>query len=114
MTGKFNLLYFFKGAGIEDWWKALGMFWRIIVVIFLIILMTSGIRTVIGWFIKPQQNVNKPTVITTPFSHVDKIDQTSTQISMTEKTWEAGFGGGVIRYDDKDGIGAWSWIRKRW
>ena len=102
---KFNLSYFFSGDGLKDWWKAAGMFWRIIVIILALIALTVGAQTVIGWFIKPQQNVNKPHVIVTPFAKVEKIDQTSTQVNVSpEKPWELGAGIGALRFDNKDGV----------
>ncbi len=113
MVGKFNLLYFFKGAGLEDWWKALGLGWRLLVIGVGVIVLLSGARTVVGWFIKPQQNVNKPTVVVTPFARVDKIDQTSTQISMNEKSWELSLGMGVMRYDNKDGVIVGATIKRK-
>ena len=110
----FDLLYFFKGEGLKDWWKALGMGWRLLVIAISIITLLTGVRTVVGWFIKPQQNVNKPTVVVTPFAKVDKIDQTSTQISMTEKAWEAGIYFGGIRYDNKDGVMIGCSLKRKW
>jgi hypothetical protein len=110
---KWNLQYFLTGDGLKDWWKAAGNLWRGLAIIAGLVAFTVGAQTVIGWFIKPQQNINKPTVVVTPFSRVDKIDQTSTQISISEKTWEVGVGGGGLRYDNKDGICAFGWVKKK-
>jgi len=59
-------------------------------------------------FPKPSQNIHKPTAIVTPFAKVEKLDQSSQQILVEEKPWEVAVGGGVMRYDNKDGaiIGA--------
>ena len=108
---KFSLNYLIAGEGIKDWYKALGNGWRIAVIVTLGAFLILGIR---GCFVKQPQNINKPHVIVTPFAKVEKIDQTSTQISMTEKTWEAGLGGGAITYDNKSGVGVWGWLKKKW
>jgi hypothetical protein len=55
-------------------------------------------------FVREPQNVNKPRVIVTPFAHVGSIDQTSTQVSMNEKSWEASIFGGGFTYDSKLGM----------
>jgi hypothetical protein len=61
-------------------------------------------------FFPTKSNVNKPVTIVTPFAKVEKIDNTSTQISVEkEKSFEVGAGGGGLRYDNKDGMffGGW-------
>ena len=114
MADKFDLKYLFTGEGLKDWYKALGAGWRLVVIFVAIVTIVTGVRSVIGWFVKPQQNINKPSVIITPFARVDKIDQTSTQISMNEKTWETGLFGGGVRWDNKDGVFFGCSIKKRW
>jgi len=112
---KFDLKYLLIGEGAKDWYKALGNGWRLALIgIVLILIIAGGITIKNFLFPKPSQNVNKPTAVALPFSKVDKIDQTSTQILMEEKSWEAGVGGGVITYDNKAGMAVGGWVKKKW
>lgn len=110
MQGKFDLGYFIKGSGLEDWWKALGLGWRLIVFGVFIFFLISGIR---GCFVKEPKNVNKPHVVVTPFAKVEKIDQSNVQVSIDEKTWEVGIGAGALTFDNKNGGLIGGWVRRR-
>jgi hypothetical protein len=52
MTGKFNLKYFLTGAGMEDWYKALGMGWRLLLV------AAIGLTIYKAYFVKTQTQRN--------------------------------------------------------
>jgi hypothetical protein len=61
-------------------------------------------------FFPTKSNVNKPVTVVTPFAKVDKIDNTSTQISVEkEKSFEVGVGVGAGRFDNKDGYMGGIW-----
>ena len=66
------------------------------------------------FFRKEKTQISSQRVITTPFSHVDKIDQSSVQVRIEEKTWEAGIGVGVVNYDNKSGAFAGIMVKKKW
>lgn len=46
MQGKFDLGYFIKGNGKEDWFKALGNGWRIGIITLVAFLLILGISTI--------------------------------------------------------------------
>ena len=115
MEGKFNLKYFLVGTGKESWFKALGNGWRIGVIIILIIVFLSGGLSLWRFFFpKPSSNINKPIAVALPFSKVEKIDQTSTQIMVTEKDWYAEVFGAGINYDNKSGIVVGGRVGRKW
>jgi hypothetical protein len=64
-------------------------------------------------FPKPASNIHKPTAIVTPFAKVEKIDQSSQQVLVEEKPWEVSVGGGVLRYDNKDGFIGGLMVRRK-
>jgi hypothetical protein len=43
MEGKFDLKYFLMGAGKEDWFKAWGNGWRLLVTIVVAVLLVGGV-----------------------------------------------------------------------
>lgn len=67
-----------------------------------------------AWFEKKPANVSNQRVVVTPFAKVEKIDQSSIQVMVEEKTWELGIGVGVLNYDNKNGAFAGVMIKKRW
>lgn len=111
----FDLKYLIKGSGAEDWYKALGNGWRIVVIGILALLLIAGGMQVWNFFFpKKSGNINKPTAITLPFSRVGNIDQTSTQVLIEEKSWELGLGGAAITYDNKSGLVVGGWVKRKW
>lgn len=66
------------------------------------------------FFRKVPQNVSNQKVVVTPFAKVDKIDQSSIQVMVEEKKWEAGIGVGVIQYDNKSGAFAGVILKRKW
>jgi len=66
------------------------------------------------FFRKVPQNVSNQKVVVTPFAKVDKIDQSSIQVMVEEKTWELGIGVGAVTYDNKSGAMAGVWVKKKW
>ncbi|MFA5133078.1 MAG: hypothetical protein WC444_07165 [Candidatus Paceibacterota bacterium] len=111
----FNLKYLFVGSGTEDWWKALGSLIRIIAMVSLAVLLVLGALNVWNFFFpKPSQNIHRPSTIVLPGAKVDKIDQSSIQVMVEEKTWELGVGAGGITYDGKSGLFLGGWIKKKW
>ena len=99
---KFSLPYLVKGKGKQDWYKALGNGWRIGVMITLTLLLLFGAMQVWSFFFpKTKSNVNKPTAFVLPMGRVENLDQRSIQISMEEKSWEAGVYVGSGQYDNK-------------
>jgi hypothetical protein len=58
-------------------------------------------------------NIHKPTCTVLPFAKVEKLDQTSTQVLIEEKTWEVGLGGGILNWDNKSGMFAGGWVKKK-
>lgn len=66
------------------------------------------------FFRKTPQNVSNQRVVVTPFAKVDKIDQSSIQVMVEEKTWEMGVGVGAVSYDNKSGAMAGVWVKKKW
>lgn len=108
--GKFDLKYFLFGEGAKDWWRSAGDGIRLALIIAVIIGVVLVGMNIWNFFIpKPAQNVNKPTAVVLPGARVDKLDMSSTQVLVEDKPWEIGIGGGLMRYDNKDGaiIGAW-------
>jgi membrane protein implicated in regulation of membrane protease activity len=65
------------------------------------------------FFRKEPKNINNQRVTTTPFSHVDKIDQSNTQVNFEEKSWEVGVGVGAVTYDNKNGAFGGVWVKKK-
>lgn len=90
MKGPFNLGYLIKGAGREDWYKALGLGTRFFLILVIVGLLVSGGMSV--WrifFPKPSQNISKSISINLPGS-TNTIDQSTTQqiINPKRKWWE--------------------------
>jgi len=81
--------------------------------IFIGLIIFLGIAVWRFFFHKPQQNVNKPTVVVTPFAKVDKIDQSNMQVLMNEKAWEVGLTGGVFNYDNKSGAAGFVTLKRK-
>ena len=54
MKGPFNLGYFIKGAGAEDWFKALGNGWRITLILGIGLLLFLGVKSILP---KPQKQI---------------------------------------------------------
>lgn len=112
---KFSLSYLIKGEGAKDWYKALGNGWRIGVIIILVLLLLFGVMQIWNFFFpKSTSNIHKPTAIALPLSRIEKIDQSSVQVALDEKAWEAGVSGGGLTYDNKVGMFAGGWVRRRW
>jgi hypothetical protein len=82
----FNLKYLFAGAGAVDWWKAIGLGWRLGVTILIIILLIAG-AVQIKNFLFPQtgSNVHRPTMIALPGSHIGHVDQSAEQKTEVKK-----------------------------
>jgi hypothetical protein len=80
MVGKFNLGYFFKGAGVEDWWKALGHGWRLLVIIALCFVVFKGIMTFF-----PTQKQTQTNTITAQAGSTVNIGQS--QSSVKARPW---------------------------
>lgn len=95
----------------KGWWKIAGLGIKVAVAIFVIYGAISLVNCI---FPKKSGNINKPTTIILPLAKVEKIDQTSTQISIEEKTWELGMGGATITYDNKSGAIVGGWLKKKW
>lgn len=112
---KFDLKYLFFGEGAKDWYKAIGNGWRIFVLSVFALLLIAGFLWVKNFlFPKPGQNINKPSVVALPGSKIEKVDQTSTQVLMEEKAWEAAVGGGVMTFDNKAGTFLGGWVKRKW
>jgi Na+(H+)/acetate symporter ActP len=101
---KFDIKKWFSGLiNPVTWGKSI----QYLVMICAVLFVAFAIKNT---FFPTKSNVNKPVTIVTPFAKVEKIDNTSTQISVEkEKSFEVGVGAGVLRYDQKDGYfgGAW-------
>lgn len=81
---QFSLGYFFKGAGIEDWFKAWGAGFRLIVTIALIAFLVTGIRSCF----RPQGNVSNPKVTVLPFGHFEgNVTQSPSQKTEQKRPW---------------------------
>lgn len=112
---RFDLKKWIAGDGVKDWWRATGDALRLVIIAVVAILLVVVCMNVYRFFFpKKNPNINKPTVITTPFSHIDKLDQSNVQVSIDEKPWEAGVGVGALQYDNKSGAFAGGWIRRKW
>jgi hypothetical protein len=87
MTGKFNLGYFFKGAGLEDWFKSWGLGWRFLVTILAIIFVVLTIWR--AYFMKTQTQNQKQTatVIALPGSTVTYAPQQSQKQEVKKRPW---------------------------
>ena len=111
---KFSLSYLLAGDGIKDWWKAWGTGWRLVVTILIVVLLLTGAVRVYSFiFPKAKQNVSQQRIIALPGSTIGAVDMKTIQVSVEEKTWEVGVGGGVLNYDSKNGAAAFGWVRKR-
>jgi Na+(H+)/acetate symporter ActP len=103
-TEKFDLKKWFSGLiNPVTWGKSI----QYLVMICAVLFVAFAIKNT---FFPTKSNVNKPVTIVTPFAKVEKIDNTSTQISVEkEKSFEVGVGVAGMRYDNKDGaiVGGW-------
>ena len=79
-----------------------------------VLLIVGGVSLWRFIFPKKDTQANNPKVVVTPFARVDAIDQTNTQIDMSEKPWEVGIGVGVVQYDNKAGMMAGAFVKRRW
>lgn len=89
MKGPFDLKYLITGAGKEDWFKALGLGSRFLIVLLIVGLLAAGGMTLWRTFFpKPQQNISKPVHVGL-LSH-DTVDQSTVQnvINPKRKWWE--------------------------
>src|SRR5512135_1251752 len=111
-----GLKYFVKGAGIDDWFKAWGSWWRLLVTFLAVVFLALVLYGSWSWWTKKKpQNVSNPKVVAMPGSHIEKIEQPTTQVYVEpEKKWEVGLGAGVASFDSKNGAGAWCWVKKKW
>lgn len=111
----FSLSYLFKGEGLKDWYKALGAFWRIVIIVVLLVCLISGFVSIKNaLFPPPSDNVHKPILIALPGSTVTNPDLHSEQkLEQKKRPWwmpipyvfgEAGVRtrseGGGIKVDD--------------
>ena len=95
--------------------KTLKITANIAIIVIVVVLVLSGAYNLYRFFFpRPNKMTNNPKVTALPFSKIDKIDQTSVQIQMEEKPWEAGVGGGVLTYDNKAGSILGGWVRRKW
>jgi hypothetical protein len=101
---KFDLVKWLKGLIDPVTWSKSVMYLVMgAVIVFALVCVKS-------YFFPTKKNINKPVTTVLPFAKVDKIDNTNTQITVEkEKAFEVGVGGGVLRYDNKDG-----WIGGGW
>jgi len=115
MKGSFDLGYFLKGAGPEDWFKALGLGTRFIVVILIVGLLAAGGISIWRFiFPVPDKQINRPRVYALPGSKIEKIDQSNVQVLMEEKKWAVSAGGGLLRWDNRDGWIIGVGITRKW
>ncbi len=102
-------------GGAQDWWKALGLGARFIIIGSAALLVVLGAMNVWNFlFPKPSQNINKPRALVIGKAEAGAIDQRSTQILIEEKKWELEVGGGGFTYDNKLGVAGWAKIKRKW
>ena len=85
----------------------------VLVTIGAVLLLVGGVSLWRFIFPKPTQQVNKPTAFAVGKVEKGAITQTSTQISLDDKSWEVGLGGGGVTYDNKSGIIIGGWVKKK-
>jgi hypothetical protein len=87
----------------------------VVITIISVLILVGGVSLWRWIFPRPDKQVNNPRVIA-PFSKIEKdsINQSNTQIQVTEKPWEISVGGGVLRYDNKDGWIGGAVIKRKW
>jgi len=101
---KFDIKKWFTGLADPVTWSKSVLY---LVMICAILFIAFAIKNT---FFPTKSNVNKPVTVVTPFAKVEKIDNTSTQISVEkERQFEVGLGGGGLRYDNKDGVFVGGW-----
>lgn len=84
MNKGFNLGYFFKGAGIEDWYKAWGSGFRLLITIALLLFLVMGVRSCF----KPAGNTSNPKVTVLPFGHFEgNVTQSPVQKTESKRPW---------------------------
>lgn len=84
------------------------------ITIVVVLLIVGGVSLWRFVFPKPDKQTNKPTSIIIGKAEKGAVDQTNTQVLISEKPWEAGVGGGALRYDNKDGWFGGAWIKRKW
>ena len=82
MTGKFNLGYFLKGAGKEDWFKAWGTGWRLLFTFLIIGLLAL---TIYKAYFVPTQKQQQTNTITAQAGSTINIGQS--QSSAKARPW---------------------------
>ena len=83
------------------------------ITIVVVLLLVGGVSLWRFIFPKPDKQVNRPTSIIVGKAEKGAVDQTSTQVLVTEKPWEVGLGAGALRYDNKDGGFVGGWIKRK-
>lgn len=87
----------------------------VLITIIGVVLVVGGVSLWRWVFPKPEKQTNAPKVtgLVLPGGKV-KIDQTNTQVSLDDKPWEVGLGGGGLTYDNKTGVFVGGWVRRKW
>lgn len=84
-------------------------------VITIILLLFVAVTVWRAYFSKRVSNISQPRVVALPGSHIEKIEQPTTQVYVEpEKTWEVGVGAAVLQFDNKNGGILGGWIKKKW
>jgi len=95
--------------------KTLKITANIVIIVIVGVITLSGAYNLYRFFFpKKQRMTNNPKVTALPFSKIEKIDQTSTQILLEEKSWELGMGAGGLNYDNKAGSIVGLWVKRKW
>lgn len=104
-----------------DWKKFLASFFEAVPwmknIRFILGTALIAVLVYMAWFTffrKVPQNVSNQKVVVTPFAKVDKIDQSSIQVMVEEKTWSADVLVGAVNYDNKSGAFVGFKIGKKW
>lgn len=85
MKGKFNLGYFLKGAGAEDWFKSWGLGWRLIITIIILLFVFTTIYRVL--FVKNQTQSQQMTIWPFSFSTITYAPQQEQKQEIKKRPW---------------------------
>lgn len=85
MQGKFDPKYFFKGAGLEDWFKSWGLGWRLIITLIAVLFVIVTIWR--AYFMKTQTQKQTNSVIALPFSRIEFKPEQEQKQEIKKRPW---------------------------